>query len=171
MIRLFQEPRLIWPTAAVRTSYLVGEQADCLLRSTPTDWLGPASENFAEFVATRRGVRTRWGVPSTVFWYISGEYYLGSLVVRHQLTPELAEVGGHVGYHVVAPWRRQGHATRMLAAGLVECRRLGISRVLLTCDPGNEPSRKVILANGGEPDGQTGGEDRFWIRLDSSRNA
>ncbi len=91
-------------------------------------------------------------------------------MVRHQLTPELAEVGGHVGYHVVAPWRRQGHATRMLAAGLVECRRLGISRVLLTCDPGNEPSRKVILANGGEPDGQTGGEDRFWIKLDPSRN-
>ena len=57
---------------------------------------------------------------------------------------------------------RQG----VLAAGLVECRRLGISRVLLTCDPGNEPSRKVILANGGEPDGQTAGEDRFWIRLD-----
>jgi predicted acetyltransferase len=110
-------------------------------------------------------------VPSTVFWYISGEYYLGTLVVRHRLTPELAEVGGHVGYHVVAPWRRQGHATRMLAAGLVECRRLGISRVLLTCDPSNEPSRKVILANGGEPDGQTGGEDRFWIRLDPSRNA
>jgi predicted acetyltransferase len=105
-------------------------------------------------------------VPSTVFWYISGEYYLGTLVVRHQLTSELAEVGGHVGYHVVAPWRRQGHATRMLAAGLVECRRLGITRVLLTCDPGNEPSRKVILANGGEPDGRTGGEDRFWIRLD-----
>ncbi len=51
----------MWPTTAVRTSYLVGEQADCLLRSTPTDWLGPASENFAEFVAARRGVRTRWG--------------------------------------------------------------------------------------------------------------
>jgi hypothetical protein len=54
----------MWPTAAVRISYLVGEQADCLLRGTPTDWLGPASENFAEFVAVRRGVRTRWEVPS-----------------------------------------------------------------------------------------------------------
>ena len=140
-------------------------------RNCDPSFSGPASENFAEFVAARRGVRTRWGVPSTVFWYISGEYYLGTLVVRHRLTPELAEVGGHVGYHVVAPWRRQGHATRMLAAGLVECRRLGISRVLLTCDRSNEPSRKVILANGGEPDGQTGGEDRFWIRLDPSRSA
>jgi predicted acetyltransferase len=168
VIRLVEEPRLTWPTATVRISYLVGEQADCLLRGTPTDWLGPASENFAEFVAVRRGVRTRWEVPSTVFWYISGEYYLGTLVVRHRLTPELAEAGGHVGYHVVAPWRRQGHATRMLAAGLVECRRLGISQVLLTCDPGNEPSRKVILSNGGEPDGHMRGEDRFWIRLDAS---
>jgi hypothetical protein len=30
---------------------------------------------------------------------------------------------------------------------------------------------KVILANGGESDGQTGGEDHFWISLDPSRNA
>jgi predicted acetyltransferase len=165
MITLTREPRLAWPTVAVRTSYLVGEQADCMLRGTDTDWLGPASENFDEFVAVRRGVQTRWGVPSTVFWYVSGEYYLGTLVVRHRLTPELTAAGGHVGYHVVAPWRRQGHATRMLAAGLAECRRLGLAEALLTCDPGNEPSRRVILANGGKPDGRLRGEDRFWIRL------
>lgn len=158
----------MWPTVAVRTSYLVGEQADCLLRGTPTDWLGPASEDFTGFVDERRGVRTRWGVPSTAFWYVSGEYYLGTLVVRHRLTSELAEDGGHIGYHVVAPWRRQGHATRMLAAGLAECRRLGIGQVLLTCDPDNEPSRKVILANGGVPDGRKRDEDRFWITLDGA---
>jgi predicted acetyltransferase len=51
----------------------------------------------------------------------------------------------------------------MLAAGLAECRRLGIDRVLLTCDADNEPSRRVILSNGGVPDGRTGGELRFWI--------
>lgn len=51
----------------------------------------------------------------------------------------------------------------MLAAGLDECRRLGLDRVLLTCDEDNEPSRRVILANGGIPDGNTRGEDRFWI--------
>lgn len=156
----------MWPTATVRTSYLVGEQADCLLRDTPTEWLGPASEDFDEFVAVRRGVRTRWGVPSTIFWYVSDEFYLGTLVVRHRLTPELAEVGGHIGYHVVAPWHRQGHATRMLSAGLLECRRLGIDRVLLTCGVDNEPSRRVILSNGGVPDGQSQEHDRFWISLE-----
>jgi predicted acetyltransferase len=70
--------------------------------------------------------------------------YLGTLIVRHRLTPELAEAGAHIGYHVVAPWRRHGHATRMLAAGLMECRRLGIDQVLLKCDADNEPSRRVI---------------------------
>jgi predicted acetyltransferase len=165
MIELPEPARLSWPTTEVRTSYLVGEQADCLLRGTPTDWLGPASADFDAFVAARRGVLTRWDVPSTLFWYVSGEFYLGTLVIRHELTSELAEVGGHVGYHVVAPWRRQGHATRMLAAGLVECRALGIDRVLITCDAANEPSRRVILANGGEPDGRIRNEDRFWITL------
>src|ERR1700733_5370399 len=122
VIRLIEPPRLVWPTEDVRVSYLVGEQADCLLRGTPTQWLEAASEDFAAFVAARRGVQVRWGVPSTAFWYVSGEYYLGTLVIRHQLTAELTQTGGHIGYHVVAPWRRQGHATRMLAAGLGECR-------------------------------------------------
>lgn len=152
-------------------SYLVGEQADCLLRGLPTEWLEGASEDFAGFVAARRGVQLLWEVPSTIFWYVSGEYYLGSLVIRHRLTAELAETGGHIGYHVVAPWRRQGHATRMLAAGLVRCRELTLGRVLLTCDADNEPSRRVILANGGVPDGRKGGHDRFWIDLNSEHDA
>lgn len=165
MIRLKESPRLRWPTGDVRVSYLVGEQADCLLRGTSTQWLEAASEDFAGFVAARRGIHVRWEVPTTIFWYISGEYYLGTLVIRHELTPGLARVGGHIGYHVVAPWRRQGHATRMLAAGLEQCRELGLERILLTCSADNEPSRRVILANGGVPDGREDGEDRFWIDI------
>ncbi|UYM04769.1 GNAT family N-acetyltransferase [Solicola gregarius] len=167
MISLPSTPQLRWPTTDVRTSYLTGEQADCLLRTTDTDWLGAASDDFDGFVEVRRGIRTRWGVPSTVYWYTAGEHYLGTLVIRHELTPELHETGGHIGYHVVAPWRRQGHATRMLAAGLSHCRELGLDRALLTCTPDNEPSRRVILANGGVADGHAGGEDRFWITIGS----
>ncbi|MFI0968446.1 GNAT family N-acetyltransferase [Streptomyces sp. NPDC021080] len=165
MTHLTEPPRLVWPTAAVRESYLAGERADCLAEGRPTDWLGPAGDDFNAFVAQRRGVQIRWEVPTTIFWYISGEHYLGTLVVRHRLTPELAEVGGHVGYHVVTPWRRQGHATRMLVAGLAECLDLGLNRVLLTCASDNEASRRVIQSNGGVLDGQARGEDRFWITL------
>jgi predicted acetyltransferase len=155
----------VWPTVLMRESYLAGERADCAERGEATGWLETAGANFEEFVAQRRGVKPRWGVPTTIYWYAVGEEYVGTLVLRHRLTPELAEFGGHVGYHVVAPWRRRGHATRMLAAGLVECRGLGLERVLVTCAAENEASRRVILANGGVFDGNTRGEDRFWIGL------
>ena len=155
--------RLLWPIVTVRDSYLAGEREDALANGTPLDWLDRAAGDFAAYVRERRGVRTRWGVPSTVFWYVAGREYLGALVIRHRLTPELAQVGGNIGYHVVPPWRRRGHATRMLTAGLAECLALGLHRVLLTCDADNEPSRRVILANGGVPDGRVSHEDRFWI--------
>lgn len=165
MDTLIRPPRLVPPTTTVRESFLAGEEADLRLGGAPAGWLDEARADFDAFVAHRRGVQRRWGVPCSTFWYVSGEHYIGTLIVRHRLTPELAVAGGHIGYHVVPPWRRQGHATRMLAAGLAECRRLGLERVLLTCSAGNEPSRRVILANGGVHDGRTDGEDRFWIAL------
>ena len=120
MIILHERRVLVRPTTAVRMSYLTGEQADCLLQGASTDWRGPASEDFDRYVAERSSVRLRWDVPSTIFWCVTGEHYMGTLVLRHGLTKALAEVGGHIGHHVVAPWRRQGHATRMLSLALVE---------------------------------------------------
>jgi predicted acetyltransferase len=165
---LLKPARLIAPTTRVRDSYLAGERADCRARGTSEDWLTEAADDFAAFVTARRGIQICWDVPATIFWYCGGEEYLGSLVIRHELTGELAEVGGHIGYHIVAPWQGQGHATRMLAAGLRKCRGLGIGRVLLTCAVDNEPSRHVILANGGVHEDQRRGEDRFWIDLNRS---
>ena len=153
------------PTTAVRVSYLTGEQADCLGRGLDTSWLEAASEDFGAFVADRRRVVLRWGVPSSIFWYVSGEHYLGTLVLRHELSSELLVAGGNIGYHVVLPWTRQGHATRMLTAGLAEARRIGLRRVLLTCRPDNEASKKVIVANGGRSDDVLGDELRYWIDL------
>ena len=97
MITLPEPPHLVQPTTRVKTSYLVGEQADCIARGTPTEWLRDASTDFSVFVAARRVVHIQWGVPSSIFWYVSRQYYLGTLVIRHELTAELADVGGHIG--------------------------------------------------------------------------
>ncbi|WP_206604321.1 GNAT family N-acetyltransferase [Arthrobacter pityocampae] len=146
----------------VKTSYLVGEQADMLHRGSDTAWLRAASRDFGGFVADRVGIRQRWGVPSELFWFTSGEYYLGSLVIRHRLTDD--EGGGHIGYHVVYPWQRQGHATQMLRDALLKCSALGIERALLTIAPGNAASLTVVHRNGGVADGMNDeGELRFWI--------
>jgi predicted acetyltransferase len=53
----------------------------------------------------------------------------------------------------------------MLAAALDQCRAIGLQRILLCCAPDNEPSRRVIAANGGRADGNRHGEDRYWIEL------
>lgn len=165
VIELWSAPKLMEPSDRVRVSYLVGEQADRVARGEDTSWLARAGDDFPAWVEQFRGVRTRWGVPSTVLWYCSDEYYLGTLVIRHELTAELAEAGGHIGYRIVLPWQRLGHATRMLAEGLTRCRQLGLRRVLLTCDPDNEASKRTILRNGGRPDYRARGEDRYWIDL------
>lgn len=165
MIELAEPPALTMPSVRVKTSYLVGEQADVLHRGSDPAWLRDASRAFDSFVGERVGVRERWGVPSELFWFTSAEYYIGSLVIRHRLTRD--EGGGHVGYHVVFPWQRQGHATRMLALALEKCRTLDIGRVLLTVAPDNAASLAVVRRNGGVPDGiNHEGDLRLWIDLD-----
>ncbi|MEV6909677.1 GNAT family N-acetyltransferase [Amycolatopsis sp. NPDC051071] len=164
-MRLIEPPRLLPPTTRVRQSWLDGELADRGADGGETRLLERATANFGQFVAEQQGVLLRWGVPATIFWYVSGPHYLGELVIRHELTPALAEAGGHIGYSIASPWRGKGHGTRMLSAGLAECRRLGLRRVLLTCAVGNAASRRTILANGGVPDGRAKGEDRFWIEV------
>ena len=90
--------------------------------------------------------------PSAVQRLSLGRPSHAAVVIRHELNGELAvEDGGHIGYHVVAPWRRQGcHAD---AGGRIgEVPGAGSGPVLLCCSPDNEGSRRVILKNAGQPD-------------------
>jgi predicted acetyltransferase len=83
-------------------------------------------------------------------WMWDGEF-CGSIGFRWQKgTSALPPyVLGHIGYAVV-PWKRgRGYATQALAALLEQARREGLTYVLLTTDPDNIPSQKVITANGG----------------------
>jgi predicted acetyltransferase len=110
-------------------------------------------------------------LPGRVFWLDDGEF-CGSINFRHAsgAEPLPAHVNGHVGYAVV-PWkRRRGYATRALALLLPAVREAGLRRVQLTCDDDNEPSRRVIVANGGvfersypAANGKT--KLSFWIDL------
>jgi predicted acetyltransferase len=83
-------------------------------------------------------------------WWVDGAEYLGRVGIRNRLTPALRERGGHIGYDIRPTARRLGHATAMLRAALPVARWLGLTEALLTTDPDNVASQKVILANGGE---------------------
>jgi predicted acetyltransferase len=90
---------------------------------------------------------------------------LGRIAIRHRLTPQLREVGGHIGYDVRPSARRCGRATAMLRAALPVARTLGIESALVTCDVDNVASRTVIERNGGMLEDQRGDKLRFWVPI------
>jgi predicted acetyltransferase len=110
-------------------------------------------------------------LPSRVFWLDDGEF-CGVINLRFKPgTEELPRhVNGHIGYAVV-PWkRRRGYATEALRQLLPVAREVGLNRVQVTCDDDNEPSRRVIVANGGVASGSyraANGKTKlsFWIDL------
>lgn len=130
-------------------------------------WADPAI--FADYVAALRAdteedaPRPDGHVPCTTLWYVEDDHYLGRLAIRHRLTPRLLEWAGHIGYDVRPTARRRGHATAMLFAALPIAYRLGIDRVLITCDEDNIASEKVIRNGGGEYEDTRAGKMRFWV--------
>ncbi|MEO7260724.1 MAG: GNAT family N-acetyltransferase [Jatrophihabitantaceae bacterium] len=102
-------------------------------------------------------------VHSSTYWWAEGWHFLGSIRIRHELTPKLLEAAGHIGYDIAPKARRRGHGTAMLRAALPIAAGLGIDRALITCDVDNLGSRKVIEANGGVLEDERGGKLRYWV--------
>lgn len=96
--------------------------------------------------------------------------FVGAVNIRHYLNENLLLGGGHIGDGVRPSERGKGIGTRMIALALEECRRLGIDRVLMTCDKDNVASAKTIRNNGGVLENEVliDGEivQRYWISLD-----
>jgi predicted acetyltransferase len=157
-------PHLAAPTTAVRDSFVAAARDlrdEGWLPGFPVD---AVAADFGGYVQRVLGEKQAWGVPISTLWYVDGATYLGTVMIRHRLTPELTRHGGHIGYHVAPRHRRQGHATAMLAAAISHCRgALGITRVLVTCDQSNVASRRVIEINGGALENIVDGECRYWI--------
>lgn len=109
-------------------------------------------------------------VPSTFLFAFAGSRIVGRVSIRHSLNPDLERVGGHIGYVVVPEYRRQGYATAILRQSLqIARRKLGLKRVLVTCDDDNAGSIKTIEKNGGVLESIVTAPDsdkpkrRYWI--------
>jgi predicted acetyltransferase len=132
------------------------------LEKTARAHLAAIEEDAAAFVAGLTDIEakgapitmpdgtTRPRLPGRFFWVWDGEFCGGFGLRWVNGTSELPDYClGHIGYSIV-PWkRRRGYATAALAQVLGEARKVGLASVQLTTDLKNEPSQKVIRANGG----------------------
>ena len=111
-------------------------------------------------------------VPNSVYFLldIEGDRLLGAVDVRHYLNDSLLQFGGHIGDGIRPSERRKGYATEMIRLSLIECKKLGINRVLMVCDKTNIGSAKSIIKNGGVLENEIVDDNgniqqRYWIEV------
>jgi predicted acetyltransferase len=170
---LTPEVTLVEPTAELRPEFLAMAE-EYALAGDPR--YQPALEDFTAYLRGlldgARGVGLPPGrVPYSTFWLTSGRRPIGRSSVRHYLTPDLEDEGGHVGYDIRPSERLKGYGRLLLRLTLAEARKLGLKRALLTCDTDNVASVKVIEANGGRLQDRAVSKSsgklisRYWIEL------
>lgn len=134
---------------------------------TPAEWL-ELVRSYADPAAVPEGK-----VQATQFLAIreADGKLVGMLQARHYFNEYLEKYAGHIGYSVRPGERRKGYAREMLRLALPFCRKIGLDRVLISCEPDNPASRRTILANGGvyestvhEP-GENIDLERYWIAV------
>jgi predicted acetyltransferase len=142
-----------------------------------------AERDFDQYVQDladmKKGLGLKEGyVPQSTFWLVDSDgRVIGVSRLRHHLSPQLEDEGGHIGYDIRPSCRREGFGTLILAKTLLRAAELGLRRVLVTCDHDNLPSRRIIENNGGRLSSQSASrtsktvQARYWIELtDKSHN-
>ena len=105
-----------------------------------------------------------WQVPATTYWLFVDGYPVGMGSLRHSLTDNLRNVGGHVGYAIRQSERNKGHGTLLLKMIIEEARKMNIEKILLTVRNSNTNSIKVALNNNGKIEKTN--EERHYIWID-----
>lgn len=102
-------------------------------------------------------------VPQTIFWLFEGDTPVGISKMRHYLTEKLRKRGGHIGYGIIEEKRNKGFGRIILNKTLEEIKKIGVDKVLITCDLNNDFSRKVIESNNGKLEDIVENECRYWV--------
>lgn len=162
----------------VKLSYEYKEQ----LFDMMDEWLS-AEQDFSPYMIRRNDYHdfdyylenleiteaTEERVPDSTFFCLDLDrnIFVGAINIRHYLNEKLLFTGGHIGDGIRPSERRKGYATAMIRLGLEECKKLGITKVLMTCDKDNIGSAKSIMNNGGVLENEVVEdsvvEQRYWI--------
>lgn len=90
-----------------------------------------------------------WGRYYLYLVFDDNNKLIGLLNIRFDLSQNLREKYGDIGYGVRPSERRKGYATKMLKYALEVCKEKQLNEVILGCYENNYASNKVIIKNGG----------------------
>lgn len=88
-------------------------------------------------------------VPSTQYWLVDGDKYIGRVNYRPVLNDAFKFRGGNVGYAIRPTERKKGYATLIMQKLIEKAKSDGLKELLITCDSDNGASIAVIEKVGG----------------------
>jgi predicted acetyltransferase len=157
---------------ALREFHAEGSSFDLLANLNAASLMSDFEDYVRQLIDQSKGKSLPQGwISHTTYWIIDNDEFMGVIDLRHGLTPALEKYGGHVGYAIRPSKRRKSYATEAVKMLIPLAFRIGIKRVLITCDTNNTASIKVIESNGGilqdeiQNEGRKVLTRRYWIEI------
>lgn len=131
-------------------------------------------DNFDEWldlVLSIKKDKLRDNVHASTFLTVrkSDNKIIGTIQLRHFLTDELKEHGGHIGYGIRPTERKKGYGKEQLLLVLEIAKSMKIPKVMITCNKDNIASSKTAISCGGILTGENiyeGKEQQiYWIPI------
>jgi predicted acetyltransferase len=145
--------QLVLPTKEYEQSYreYIEELGDEERYPFPLDF---DHSDFSKLLAKLEGFRNGIDLPdgffpATTYWLIDGSEILGVSNLRHYLNERIRYAGGHIGLGIRPTCRSNGLGSFLLKLTLERAAERGIDPVHVHCHKHNEPSARMIIANGG----------------------
>lgn len=134
--------------------------------------------NFESLVLKLTNLSKGVGVPkgmvsNTTYWLQDDctNRILGAVNIRHSLNSFFMKSFGNIGYGIRPDERNKGYGFLTLKLSLNECKKIGLSRVLLGCYKDNIASSRIIIKNGGKLESEFIEPEthkviqKYWIEL------
>ncbi len=157
-----------------RLSVVDGPEIYALVQSILTEDGGPACgispEEFQPWLQRQHeislGINIPEGrVPQTTYWLYNDNTPVGMCKLRTVLSPALAKRGGHIGYAIAPFARGRGYGKEQLRLILIEAKRQGMTRAMVTVRNHITASIRVALFNGGIIERVSEEDHYIWFDL------
>lgn len=168
-------PRLVRPSILYKESFIKGYlelQKEGVSIEAEIEYI---DSHFLEFTSSLANFSKKkwykpWFIPETIYWLVENQEFLGRISIRHRLNKDYYNFKGHIGYAIIPSKRNKGYGNMILKLALVEAQKMGLTKVLITCDSNNTFSKKIIENNGGIYENSKGDIDntiklRYWIEI------